>query len=167
MVITKEVQTITNCYAYAINNQVKDYEDGSYIDDFLQRPGAYGGVFLNSIHYYAPADVFINAVEKDFEAYNEKYGTNLIFRRITNKYEACSPGTYKVALVMSPGQDYHWYRQDADGFWSHKPGLGGEITRSHASTELISDPSLLEDQYYSQFIGFFEVTPWDNTRATE
>lgn len=31
-------------------------------------------------------------------------------------------GGYAVLLVVSPGFDYHWYRQDADGTWSHKPG---------------------------------------------
>lgn len=27
-----------------------------------------------------------------------------------------------VALVIWPGNDYHWYRQDQTGCWSHKPG---------------------------------------------
>lgn len=27
-----------------------------------------------------------------------------------------------VALVVNPGNDYHWYRLDSDGKWSHKPG---------------------------------------------
>lgn len=26
-----------------------------------------------------------------------------------------------VALVIAPGIDYHWYKQDSDGYWSHKP----------------------------------------------
>ena len=26
--------------------------------------------------------------------------------------------------VRRTGYDYHWYRQDADGDWSHKPGQG-------------------------------------------
>jgi hypothetical protein len=32
-----------------------------------------------------------------------------------------TPGWY-VALVIWPGRDYHWYRQDRHGCWSHKPG---------------------------------------------
>src|SRR6185436_15253134 len=31
-------------------------------------------------------------------------------------------GHYPVALVVDPGVDYHWYRQDSNGYWSHKPG---------------------------------------------
>lgn len=30
---------------------------------------------------------------------------------------------YKVALVIAPGLDYHWYIQNKDGYWSHKRGL--------------------------------------------
>ena len=31
-------------------------------------------------------------------------------------------GEYAVLLVVDPNNDYHWYRQDSDGTWSHKPG---------------------------------------------
>lgn len=51
---------------------------------------------------------------------------------------ACNPGSYKKALVLNPltdaeradvtndvrQTDYHWYRQDQGGRWSHKPGEG-------------------------------------------
>ncbi|KAL0483240.1 insoluble matrix shell protein [Acrasis kona] len=32
-----------------------------------------------------------------------------------------SVGHY-VALVIWPNQDFHWFRKDLDGYWSHKPG---------------------------------------------
>lgn len=31
-------------------------------------------------------------------------------------------GYYLIALVVARGVDYHWYRQDDTGLWSHKPG---------------------------------------------
>lgn len=36
----------------------------------------------------------------------------------------CGPRKRKIALVVDPdGQsDYHFLRQDSDGYWSHKPG---------------------------------------------
>lgn len=39
----------------------------------------------------------------------------------------CPKCHYKVKLVLQPDNgngwnDYHWYRQDDDGTWSHKPG---------------------------------------------
>jgi hypothetical protein len=64
------------------------------------------------------------------------------------------PGTWKVALVIAPNNepgnllrapheqlamDYHWYRQDSDGLWSHKPGEG-EVRRLDASGKPITNP---------------------------
>ncbi len=34
----------------------------------------------------------------------------------------CSGSNKNVALVVWPGQDYHWYRKHSEGFWGHKPG---------------------------------------------
>ena len=34
----------------------------------------------------------------------------------------CSGSNKNVALVVWPGQDYHWYRKHSNGFWGHKPG---------------------------------------------
>ncbi len=47
--------------------------------------------------------------------------------RDTDKDGKCPKCYYKVKLVLqdNPGfNDYHWYRQDDDGTWSHKPGMG-------------------------------------------
>jgi len=35
---------------------------------------------------------------------------------------SCSGPNKNVALVIWPGQDYHWYRLHSNGFWGHKPG---------------------------------------------
>jgi len=60
--------------------------------------------------------------------------------------KACPEGSYKVALVLDPDgsggklpPDYHWYRQDKGGKWSHKPGAG-EATDKDSSGKPISDP---------------------------
>lgn len=34
----------------------------------------------------------------------------------------CSGSNKNVALVVWPGNDYHWYRKHSNGFWGHKPG---------------------------------------------
>ena len=34
----------------------------------------------------------------------------------------CAGGNKLVALVIWPGNDYHWYRKHSEGFWGHKPG---------------------------------------------
>ena len=45
--------------------------------------------------------------------------------------EPCKRGFNKIALVVDPHSDYHFYRHDKDGKWSHKPG-GTEVTRLDA-----------------------------------
>lgn len=52
-------------------------------------------------------------------------------------------GYYKVVLVSTSdpiNSDFHWYRQDPSGWWSHKPGHTPP-TRLDASGKLISDPT--------------------------
>lgn len=51
----------------------------------------------------------------------------------------CPAGKDKVALVVDPGTDYHWYRLDSDGMWSHKPG-GTQATNLDGSGNTISNP---------------------------
>jgi uncharacterized Zn-binding protein involved in type VI secretion len=70
------------------------------------------------------------------------------------------PGFYVVALVCDPGVDYHWYRQDDNGNWSHKPG-NTDATNVDASGKPITDPQTADRDYggvdYSQFCGYFYV----------
>lgn len=68
---------------------------------------------------------------------------------------------YKVALVIAPGMDYHWYVQNSNGYWSHKPGWG-EATNVDASGNSISDPQTCDRDYgyldYSSWCGYYMVT---------
>jgi hypothetical protein len=58
----------------------------------------------------------------------------------------CPRGSYKIALVVDPNSDYHFYRQDKDGMWSHKPG-GTNVTRLDASKQPIYNPELADRDY--------------------
>jgi len=58
--------------------------------------------------------------------------------RFTQK---CKRGTRKVAFVVDPKEDYHVYRQDKNGYWSHKPG-SMEVTNMDAMGRPIYDPRL-------------------------
>ena len=70
------------------------------------------------------------------------------------------PGYYPVALVCDPGVDYHWYRQDDNGNWSHKPG-STDATNVDASGNPVTNPKTANRNYggvnYSQFCGYFYV----------
>ena len=51
------------------------------------------------------------------------------------------PGYHKIQAFRDPsvGGNYHWYRQDADGYWSSKPGHG-EATDRDAGGSRIKNP---------------------------
>ena len=70
------------------------------------------------------------------------------------------PGYYPVALVMDPGVDYHWYRLDSNGSWSHKPG-NTAATNVDASGNVITNPETADREYdfvnYREFCGYFYV----------
>ncbi len=71
----------------------------------------------------------------------------------------CPKGQRKIALVADEKEDYHFYRQDADGYWSHKPGAT-EVIRKDATGRPIYDPQLASRRYarsgldYDQFCSF-------------
>ena len=61
--------------------------------------------------------------------------------RISTFEEKCKGKTRKIAVVADPDQDYHFYRQDKDGMWSHKPGAT-KVTRLDTTRRPIYDPQL-------------------------
>ena len=73
----------------------------------------------------------------------------------------CPVGTSKIAMVVHPGEDYHFYRQDADGWWSHKAGAT-KVTRLDADGQRIWNPATAKRDYrprlplnYVDFCGFY------------
>ena len=53
-------------------------------------------------------------------------------------------------LVFGPGRDYHWYRQDSTGCWSHKPGSTAVRNVDNAGST-ISDPMTCNRGPYTDF----------------
>lgn len=78
--------------------------------------------------------------------------------------QRCPKGMSKIALVVDPGEDYHFYRQDKDGMWSHKDG-SNKVKRYDALKRPIVNPQLASRDYrwqgsdlnYSDFCGFYCV----------
>lgn len=58
----------------------------------------------------------------------------------TDPNKACEKGYYKGVLVIDRYKNYHWLRQDSNGYWSHKPGQLS-VTNVDASGKLIKNPS--------------------------
>ena len=144
----------TNCYAYSLNNQV--IPGSNYL--WYMQPGQSAGETLTTSNLNK--DTVVDFVEKDANILGFTFCS-------IGKHEVCPNGTYKVALVISesPNKDYHWYRQNPDGTWSHKPGSGA-VTNTDASGNIIFDPEFADRNYsyanYSMFVGFFKVTPLNN-----
>jgi hypothetical protein len=70
--------------------------------------------------------------------------------------KACTGCTHKVALVVAPGNDFHWYRLDDNGLWSHKPG-SKPVKNTDESGSLISSPETANRGKYTSFCGYFCV----------
>ncbi len=59
-----------------------------------------------------------------------------------------------MALVIDPGVDYHWYREQRGGFWGHKPG-GTAARNFDNSGNLVVDPETCDRDGYTEFCGYF------------
>ena len=80
----------------------------------------------------------------------------------TTFIQKCPKRTYKIAMVTDEDQDYHFYRQDSNKYWSHKPGATDVISRD-ATDRPIYDPALASRAYptsgldYDNFCGYMCV----------
>ncbi|MYM94145.1 hypothetical protein [Duganella vulcania] len=126
------IQRNNNCYNYANNKRT---------DTFAQPGRAHG---VSGYAMTGPA------------VYNAAVADGLVPTTATGT----SPeGKTKIALVVAPGVDYHWYRQDADGRWTHKPGQT-RATNVDNSGVTISNPETANRGMYTLFVGYF-FTPSD------
>lgn len=72
--------------------------------------------------------------------------------------EICSGQNKNVALVIWPGNDYHWYRRHSEGFWGHKPG-GTAARNTDNCNKLINGTTVKPHNCcrgpYTVFCGYF------------
>lgn len=59
-----------------------------------------------------------------------------------------------MALVIDPGNDYHWYRHQRGGFWGHKPGSTAARNYDNSSV-VITNPETCNRGGYTNFCGYF------------
>ncbi|MCP4250858.1 MAG: hypothetical protein GY778_27790, partial [bacterium] len=123
-----------NCYNYGCDIQT---------DNFAQ-PGYANGVVLNW-----PADGNCEAVTAGALA-------DGLVTVDCDQGCGCSECRHQVALVIDPGEDYHWYRKDRDGRWSHKPGSTA-ATNLDNSGAIITDPRTADRGGYTVFCSCFCV----------
>jgi hypothetical protein len=65
-----------------------------------------------------------------------------------------TPGNIVIALVVSPMQDFHFYRMCANGYWCHKAGKT-PARNWDDSGRLIINPETCNRGIYTEFWGYF------------
>lgn len=123
------VQRNNNCYNYSTNTRT---------DTFAQ-PGLASGNMYSSL---TCSEVSSGAISDGMEP--------------TTATAVSPTGKTKIALVVAPNLDYHWYRQDSDGKWSHKPG-STKATNLDNAGKVITNPETASRGAYTSFCGYFFV----------
>jgi hypothetical protein len=119
----QENAKFNNCMAYAFNDHDK------YDRDKKPVPGH------QRIHY--TCEDLDRALKEDVpEIYQTTFN------------QACQPGFNKIFLTVSSEtqNDFHFYRQDNNGMWSHKPGSSA-VTNLDASQQPIINPETADRAY--------------------
>jgi hypothetical protein len=145
-----------NCYVYAINDFNPKYKGyGTPMD-----PGQKGGAGrAENFNYLSTKTI-------EFEKFVKFQidGAKSDGLHYTGQAMKAAPGSYKVALFARPASggtsdrdamDFHWMRQDSNGFWSHKRG-SGVVTNKDQQGRLIEKPHLAGMGRY-RFIGYFDA----------
>ena len=158
------VEKSHNCYAYALNdhysytiNKCKkihqtnnNYKECS---DLKPQPGNYS----NTKNKYKKKFTCKNMIKKI------KHDNKSL--KLTSFNKRCPKRHYKAAIVVDPNNTYHFYRQDNQLNWSHKPGIL-PITNKDASGNPIYAPHLSDRNYdksnndginYTDFCSYFCV----------
>lgn len=119
---SKNIINTHNCYSYALGKIVPELKSKA-------QPG------------YASAYNEINDNNFHCKNFSERLKYDSPGSYLENFDNACLPGFYKIFLALDPKNDYHWYKQHKNGYWSHKPGAT-KITDKDASGKKIKNPLL-------------------------
>lgn len=123
-----KVKDTHNCYAYAMNVVCLKLDNKPQPGYAINSPGLGDDGF--TCH-----NIFQKVVRDNPEVFP------------VSPYQSCPTGYYKAFLVMASSRDnnkdYHFYRQDRDGMWSHKPGRG-DVTDKDYSGKKIANPLIAD-----------------------
>lgn len=137
-----KIKKTHNCYAYML-----DFVNTKFKSK--PQPG-----YTKGYSYLTDSD--IRSCDKMFERIK---ADNPTFLRST-LYDTCPKGYRKGYMAVDPGftTDYHFYRLDINGKWSHKPGAT-EATDTNSSGKKIIAPHLADrtssSHNYSKSCGYF------------
>ena len=125
------VRTRNNCYNYASNKRT---------DTFAQPGRGCGRIYTAITCAEVSRAALCDRLHRRFDCFPDS-----------------EKPRYLVALVVAPGPsfvDFHWYRRNSEGFWSHKPG-GTAARNIDNSGRVITNPETCNRGPYTQFCGYF------------
>lgn len=147
-----------NCYAYALNlidnkiinkckKKIKNIKkkEGDICGRYKPQPGLF---FYKKIKRRKNIN-YEKRILKD-NPYIKKIKSNT---KLNKKY-------YKIALFVTKDKYYHFYRQDNNKLWSHKPGWD-KVTNLDNNKKKIKNPLKCDRGKHKKLIGFYKV-PIDN-----
>jgi hypothetical protein len=149
----KYVKKSHNCYAYALNlidskqtKHCKQLNRTKKMNCPRPQPGCYSGYKDN----FDAKKVTCNRIEERMMKDNPSI-------RKLKKNQPCPIGFYKIMLyVANDGSDYHFFRQDNTGLWSHKDGW--RLATNHDSKDkMIHHPTLADKGKYTVPCGTYAV----------
>lgn len=171
----------TNCYAYAFNMRENPLTGERFPIGGMQ-PGMLSGQYPIPTNWDGKTNY--NKIMADYDNYSASIlsGTAESNENLVNMvtadakaagleflpYSSDLTGGYAVALVVDPLNDYHWYRENGDSTWSHKPGrtkVTDKVTSISNSRELnygdvITNPQQAgKEAGYSTFVGYYYIRP--------
>jgi len=123
---TTGIQEYNNCYAYAMNKMEWGRKRKPH-------PGHENNIETTRNDF--TCDKMNEYLMKDYPGvYKTDFDT------------PCKCNYYKAYLAVDPKNDFHLYRQDSDGHWSHKPG-SLKVTNLDASKRVIVNPEHADKNY--------------------
>jgi hypothetical protein len=147
----------TNCYAYAFDLTKNPLTGDLFKKDVGLQPGQLSGQQISPDLY--------NGFAKENQALIDIVASDMSTLGYTfleaDPGIAIPAGAYMVTLAVYPGDrtnqsDYHWYRLNPDGTWSHKPGFN-PVTNLDDSGNTITDPFTADRGHYFAFVGYFYI----------
>jgi len=144
--LKKNIKYNHNCYSYAVNHLNPGRKGKS-------QPGYFSGYDHIKENEYSCKN-FYHRIKDDIPS-----------TYLTSFEQPCKKGFHKAFIAIDDKEsdkDYHFYRQDANGKWSHKPGRT-DVRDFDASDEKIENPLTAnrdyKEFYYKKPCFFFCVNP--------
>lgn len=146
-----------------------------HYDQYKFNPSTFPNIYKDLFTYVDDSGSWNDPLSFGSDLSNIFFGLNSLFDaplysiKKVDKYHKCKPGTYKIITSFKNGyllenggknyqKDFHFYRQDDDGYWSHKPGTT-PIVRCYDVSDNRLLPIHVSSNEYNLGVGYFEITP--------